>query len=141
MAYPFKKYKYRVEIEGMEQAGFSEVSGFDATVDVIEYRQGDDQVNSSVKLPGLTKYGNVTLKWGMSESTQFYEWVINTSNGQIERKTVTIILLDDEGNDKATWQMINAWPTKYSAPDFNASSSEVAFESIEIVHEGMTRTM
>ena len=73
MAYPFKKYNYKVEIDGITEASFSEVSGFDASVDVIEYRTGDEGVNWSRKMNGLTKFGNVTLKWGMTSSLSFYD--------------------------------------------------------------------
>ena len=117
MAYPFKKYNYKVEIDGITEASFSEVSGFDASIDVIEYRTGDEGVNWSRKMNGLTKFGNVTLKWGMTSS-----------------------LFDDDGSTAlAVWNLTNAWPSKYTAPDFNASSSEIAFESVELVYESMTR--
>ncbi|MDL2232091.1 phage tail protein [Ruminococcaceae bacterium OttesenSCG-928-L11] len=142
--YPFKKYNYRLEIDGIDQAAFSEVSGFDASVDVIEYREGTETINSPRKMPGLTKYGNVTLKWGMSESLSFYEWVAGISSGEMGTaedrvKDITIYLQDDAHNDIANWTFFNAWPCKYTAPDFNASSSEIAFESVELAFEEMKR--
>ena len=79
--YPYKKFNYRLEIDAVDVAAFSEVSGFDASVDVIEYREGTEAINSPRKMPGLTKYGNVTLKWGMSENMSFYEWVTGISDG------------------------------------------------------------
>jgi phage tail-like protein len=140
MDYPYTKFKFRLEITGVDQAGFSEISGFDANVDVIEYREGDSPVSTPVKLPGLTKYGNITLKWGVSSSMELYEWLQGISEGDIERKTVTITVLGPKGDATASWQLINAWPAKYTAPDFNATASEVAIESLELAHEGMTRT-
>lgn len=140
MTYPYKKFRFRLVIDGIDQAGFSEVSGFDANVDVIEYREGDAKVTSAMKLPGLTKYGNITMKWGTTDSMDLYEWLKGISDGEIVRKTVNISILDDLGEAKASWQLINAWPCKYTAPDFNATASEVAIESLEIAHEGMTRT-
>ena len=142
--YPYKKYNYRLEIDGIDMAAFSEVSGFDATIDVIEYREGTEPINSPRKMPGLTKYGNVTLKWGMSENMSFYEWVTGITDGTkaaAEDRVVdmNIYLQDDAHNDIASWELINAWPSKYTAPDFNASSSEIAFESVEIVYEEMHR--
>ena len=102
MAYPFKKYNYKVEIDGITEASFSEVSGFDASVDVIEYRTGDEGVNWSRKMNGLTKFGNVTLKWGMTSSLSFYDWVTSisqgTSLGEDHNKNVTITLFDDDGS-------------------------------------------
>ena len=139
MPYPYKKYRFRLEMDGIDQAGFSEVSGFDASIDVVEYRDGDSPVTTAMKMPGLTKYGNVTLKWGVSDSMSLYEWIQSVSEGTIERKTVTITVLDDVGDAKTSWHLINAWPTKYTAPDFNSTASEVALESLELAHEGMTR--
>ncbi|MBD5554527.1 MAG: phage tail protein [Roseburia sp.] len=135
---PYGKFRYKVEIDGLEAGGFSEASGFDASIDVIEYREGD-MVQTPMKLPGLKKYGNITLKQGVADSMVMYEWMIAGVEGEVERKTITITILDETETATASWQVINAWPTKYTAPDFNATSSEVAIESIEIAHEGMTR--
>ncbi|MEI7025318.1 phage tail protein [Paenibacillus sp. y28] len=136
---PYRKFRFRVEVEGIEQAGFSEVSGFDASLDVVEYREGNEVITPR-KLPGLAKYGNITLKWGVTDSMDMYEWLQECIQGTVSRKTVTIIAINEEGEDVATWQVIEAWPAKYTAPDFNATASEVAIELLELAHEGMTRT-
>lgn len=136
--YPHGKFRYRVEIDGLDAGGFSEVSGFDASIDVIEYREGD-MVQTPMKIPGLKKYGNITLKQGLVDSIVLYDWITAGINGAVDRKTITITLLDQEEAPAASWQVINAWPTKYTAPDFNATSSEIAIETLEIAHEGMTR--
>ena len=138
MAYPHGRFRYKVEIDGRKAGGFSEVTGFDAPVDVMEYREGD-MVQTPMKLPGLKKYGNITLKQGLADSMVFYECIAEGVSGAVQRKTITITLLDEEENPAASWQVINAWPTKYTASDFNATSSEVAIETLEIAHEGMTR--
>ena len=135
---PYAKFRYKVEIDGLEAGGFSEASGFDASIDVIEYREGD-MIQTPMKLPGLKKYGNITLKQGVADSMVMYEWMIAGVEGEVERKTITITILDETETATASWQIINAWPAKYTAPDFNALTSEVAIESIEIAHEGMTR--
>ena len=135
---PYGKFRYKVEIDGLEAGGFSEASGFDASIDVIEYREGD-MVQTPLKLPGLKKYGNITLKQGVADSMVMYEWMIAGVEGEVERKTITITILDETETATASWQVINAWPAKYTAPDFNATSSEVAIETLEIAHEGMTR--
>jgi len=124
--------------DGLEAGGFSEASGFDASIDVIEYREGD-MVQTPLKLPGLKKYGNITLKQGVADSMVMYEWMIAGVEGEVERKTITITILDEAETATASWQVINAWPAKYTAPDFNATASEVAIETLEIAHEGMTR--
>ena len=136
--YPHGKFNYKVEIDGLEAGGFAEVTGFDASIDVIEYREGD-MTQTPIKVPGLKKYGNITLKQGLVDSMVLYEWMTAGLEGDVERKTLTITLLDIAGSPAASWQIINAWPVKYTAPDFNATSSEVAIESLEIAHEGMTR--
>ena len=135
---PYGKFRYKVEIDGLEAGGFSEASGFDPSIDVIEYREGD-MVQTPMKLPGLKKYGNITLKQGVADSMVMYEWMIAGVEGEVERKTITITILDETETATASWQVINAWPAKYTAPDFNATASEVAIETLEIAHEGMTR--
>lgn len=136
---PYRNFRFRVEVDGIQQFGFSEVSGFDASINVIEYREGNE-VTTTRKLPGLTKYGNITLKWGVTDSMDMYNWLSSAVQGQIQRKNVTIVALDEEGNDVATWQVIEAWPSHYTAPNFNGQGNEVAIEQLEIAHEGMTRT-
>ena len=138
MAYPHGKFRYKVEIDGLDAGGFSEVSGFDVSIDVMEYREGD-MVQTPMKMPGLKKYSNITLKQGLADSMVLYDWIIMGVDAAAERKTITITLLDEEEAPAASWQVINAWPMKYTAPDFNAMSSEVAIEMLEIAHEGMIR--
>ena len=136
--YPHGKFRYKVEIDGLDAGGFSEVTGFDASIDVMEYREGD-MVQTPMKIPGLKKYGNITLRQGLADSMVLYEWIAEGVNGAVNRKTITITLLDEEEAPAASWQVINAWPMRYTAPDFNAASSEIAIETLEIAHEGMTR--
>ncbi len=136
--YPYGKFRYKVEIDGITAGGFSEVTGFDASIDVMEYREGD-MVQTPMKIPGLKKYGNITLKKGLADSMALYEWLDAGVTGEVERKTITITLLDATESAVASWRVINAWPVKYTGPDFNATSSEVAVETLEVAHEGMTR--
>jgi phage tail-like protein len=138
MVYPHTRFRYKVEIDGIDAGGFSEATGFDASIDVVEYREGDMETTPS-KVPGIKRYGNITLRQGLVDSQAIYDWMITGVNGAVDRKTITITLLDEEDNPAASWQVINAWPMRYNAPDFNALSSEIAVESIEIAHEGMTR--
>lgn len=135
---PYRNFRFRVEIDGLQQAGFTDVSGFDATVDVVEYREGNETTTAR-KLSGLTKYGNISLKWGITDSTEIYNWFIEVTKGNVQRKNISIVLVDETGSDKSRWNFINAWPSKYDAPDFSAKSSDVGIESLDIVHEGMIR--
>jgi len=135
---PYRNFRFRVEIDGIQQAGFSECTGFDTTSDVIEYREGNE-VTTVRKLPGLTKYANISLKWGITDSMDLYNWRKNIIDGKVERKNIAIIAIDEAGNDKSRWEISNAWPSKYDPPDFNAKGNDVAVEMVEIVHEGIVR--
>jgi len=137
---PYRNCRFRVEIDGIQIAGFSEATIPDSTTDPVEYREGTDTTTMK-KLSGLTKYGNITLKKGLTDSMDLYNWRKQVEQlGAIgARKTISLILIDEEGNDKARWNIIEAWPTKYDPSDFSAKGSEVVIESLEIVHEGVSR--
>ncbi|MBL9135550.1 MAG: phage tail protein [Verrucomicrobiales bacterium] len=138
---PFKNHRFRVEINGIQQAGFREVTIPDTTQDPIEYRTGDGPPTVT-KQPGLIKFGNVTLKWGITDSMEIYNWRKQVMDGKIKdsRKSIAISLLDDEAKEVARWELTAAWPTKYKAPDVNATANEVAIETLEIANEGIQRT-
>lgn len=143
--YPFRNFRFKVEFDGVESAGFSEVSGADVSVDVIEYREGNELRTTPRKLSGLTKYGNITLKWGVIGSMEMIEWLHSVASDNtagptgIARKNLVIKILDDTGADGPSWEIINAWPMHYTGPSFNGLGSEMAIESLEIAHEGMAR--
>ncbi len=137
--YPYKKFNYKVLIDNNEEAGFSEVSAPDISSDPVEYREGNMAGMTPGKQPGILKYSNVTLKRGVTDSQVFVDWMKTVQEGKVERKTVVITLMDDTMADVASWQLEKAWPTKYTAPDVNATSNEVAIESLELVCEGVTR--
>lgn len=139
IVYPCKGYNYKVLIEQKEEAGFSEVSAPDITSDPAEYREGNMAGKSPGKQSGILKYCNVTLKRGTTESQVFVRWMKGIQNGKVSRKMVVITLMDDEMKGVASWQLEKAWPTKYTAPDFNATSNKVAIESLELVCEGISR--
>jgi phage tail-like protein len=137
---PFRNFSFLVEVEGIVQAGFSEAAIPDSTQDPIEYREGNEPPTAR-KLPGLVKYGNVTLKWGITDSLDLYNWRHLVEQGKMAdaRRNVAIILMDEEGNAAARWEFNDAWPSKYDAPDLNAEGTDVSVETLEIAHEGMNR--
>jgi phage tail-like protein len=135
---PIRNFRYKVSVGGVE-AGFNEVAGFDISIDSIEYREGDDPT-TPFKLPGLTKYSNITFKHGITDDMELYNWIKDCVEGKIERKVVTIMALGEDGSTLATWELVEAWPVKYTGPDFNALGSDVAIESMELAHEGLRRT-
>lgn len=135
---PFRNFNFLVEIDGITQAGFSECTGFEISTDPVEYREGGE--NTTVrKLPGLTKYTNITLKWGLTDSRDLYDWYRAVVNGKIERKTGSIVVLDVDGKEKVRWNFKDGWPTKYNPADMNAKANEVAIETLEIAIEGIER--
>jgi phage tail-like protein len=135
---PFFSYNFLVELDGIARAAFSEVSGLDATTEPIEYREGGE--NTTVRqLPGMTRFSNIVLKWGMTSDTELYDWHRQTVLGNVQRRNGSVIVLDRQGNEVARWNFVNAWPTKYNVPDFNATGKEVAVETLELVHEGVER--
>jgi phage tail-like protein len=138
---PYRNFRFRVELEKVQVAGFAEASIPDSTTDPVDYREGTDLPHQR-KLSGLNKFGNITLKTGLTDSMALYEWRKSVEDkGAIgARQSISLILIDEEGNDKSRWDIVNAWPTKYSPSGFNAKNNEVVIETLEIVHEGIKRT-
>lgn len=137
---PYRNFRFRVELDGIQIAGFSEATIPDSTTDPIDYREGTDPTHQK-KLSGLTKYGNITLKRGLTDSMDLYNWKkqVEQLGAKGARKNISLILIDEEGKLKARWNIVEAWPTKYDPSDFSAKGAEVVIESLEIVHEGVTR--
>lgn len=138
---PYRNSRFLVEIDGIVQAGFSAATIPDSAQDPIEYREGSESPTTR-KLPGLVKYGNLALKWGITaDSAELFAWRKLAEQGKMSdaRRNIAVILHDEEGNPAARWEFSDAWPSKYDAPDLDGKGSDVAIESLEIVHEGMTR--
>jgi phage tail-like protein len=138
---PYRNFRFKVEIDGIQTASFAEATIPDTTTDSVDYREGTD-LPVQKKLSGLTKFGNITLKKGLTDSLDLYQWRKSVEDtGAIKaRKNISLVLIDEEGNDKARWDIIEAWPTKYSPSGFSAKANEVVIESLELVHEGIKRT-
>ncbi len=135
---PYKNFRFLVEIDGIVQAGFSETSGFGSNVEVIEYREGGDPTTVR-KLPGKVSYPDITLKWGVTDSRELYDWHRVAINGQIERKNGSIILMDDTGQEKVRWNFFNAWPSKWDGATFTAKGNDVAIDSLTVSCERVER--
>ena len=140
---PLRNFRFRLEIDGIAQAGFSEVMIAETTIDAVDYREGNEAPHVR-KLSGLTKFGNVTLKWGMSlggTALDLFKWHNDVSAGLIKerRKKVTIVVQDEAGTDAARFVVDNAWPVKYDPSDLNAKGNEVIIELLELANEGIER--
>lgn len=136
---PYRNYNFRLEIEGIQKAGFKECSGLDATSDPVEYREGNEKTFTPRKLPGQVKYSNISLKWGVVDDHSLWDWRKKTIDGKTERKSGSIVLMDESGQEKMRWNFVNGWPTKWTGPTFNATANEVAIESLDIAHEGVSK--
>lgn len=134
---PLASYNFLVESGGILGAGFSECTGLGAETDAIDYREGKDDIHVR-KLPGLKKFGNVTLKRGVSINQEFFNWRKSVLDGDIDRRDISIILLDEKRNEQVRYNLTGAWPAKWTGPEFKAGANEVAVESLEIVHEGVS---
>ena len=136
--WPLPKFHFQVKWDDAEVA-FQEVSGLDLENQPIEYRAGNNPVFSTVKMPGLMKTGNITMKKGVFKSDNgLFDWFKDIKMNIITRKALTISLLDETAAPTMVWKVANAFPVKISGTDLKAEGNEVAVESIEIAHEGIT---
>jgi phage tail-like protein len=134
---PYLNFNFLVDLGLGDEVGFSEVEVPSGEIEVIEYREGGDRVNSARKLPGLAKYPNVTLKRGITGRTDLFEWWKSVRDGQVQRRNVTITLLDEQRQAVLRWHLRDAWPVKLEGPTLNATGNEVAIETLELAHEGL----
>jgi len=135
---PYLNYRFLVEIDGVVQAGFSECSGLSSKIDVVQYREGGDLGNVR-KLPGQTNYPDITLKWGLTSSSEMYDWHLNAINGNTVRKNCSIIVLGDDKEEKVRWNIYDAWPNAWTGPSLNAKGSDVAIEQMTLTCERVER--
>jgi len=136
--WPIPKFYFQVKWDSQVMS-FQEVSGLDIQSEEIKYRHGDSPEFSVIKMPGMKKVGNITMKKGIFKGdNKFWDWFKQIKMNTIKRLPVTISLLDEGGKATMVWTLTNAWPTKITGTDLKSESNEVAIESIEIVHEGIT---
>jgi phage tail-like protein len=140
---PLRNFRFRLEIDNITRAGFSEAMIAETTIDAVDYREGNEPPHVR-KLSGLTKYGNVTLKWGITtggNALDLFKWHNDISAGQIKdkRKKVVIVVQDEAGVDSARFVITDAWPVKYDPSDLNAKGNEVMIELLELANEGIER--
>lgn len=140
--WPLPKFYFSVVIGGgkeLKGASFQEVSGLDTETQVIEYRKGDSNVFSTVKMPGISKFSNITLKKGIFVGdNKFWDWYNEIQLNTITRQSVVISLLNEKGTPTMVWTLKNAWPTKITGTDLKSDGNEVAVETLELAHEGLT---
>ena len=136
--YPIPKFHFQVDWGG-SKIGFTEVTGLDVETEVIEYRDGVSPEYSKRKMPGMQKYSNITLKRGtFASDNEYFKWWNTVKLNTIERRDITISLLNENHEPVVVWKVKNAWPSKIQSTDLKAEGNEVAIESMELVHEGLT---
>ncbi|GAB4160080.1 MAG: phage tail protein [Candidatus Promineifilaceae bacterium] len=133
---PYAQYNFLVEIDGVTRAGFTEVGGLTTEQDAIDYRDGNETATVR-KLPGLRKYSNITLKRGFTQDKELWQWRKTTIDGLTERRSGSIVLLDEGRNEVLRWNFREGWIIKWEGPALKATANEIAIESLEIVHEGL----
>lgn len=135
--WPLPKFRFEVDLgTQLKGVAFQEVSGMDVENQIIEYRKSNSPLFSTVKMPGITKYGNITMKRGVFvNDNTFWNWHNEIKMNLIKRRTVIIKLLDENGKVTMQWQLLNAWPTKITSTDLKSDGNEVAVDTIEIAHE------
>lgn len=136
--YPLPKYHFQVDWAGTN-IGFTEVSGLDFETEVMEYRHGASPEYSKIKMPGMRKLSNITLKRGVFQGdNEFYEWWNTIQLNKVQRRDITISMLDENHMPIIVWKVRNAFAFKITGTDLKADGNDVAIESMEIAHEGLT---
>ena len=131
---------FSVKLDGgdvSEETWFREVKGLDIEITSELVDEGGKN-DGQYKLPGPAKFSNIILKRGVSKSQTFVKWVTSSVNRQYKRVTGTISVQTRDKKPILEWKFVNAWPCRYSGPTMDAVTHEIAFEEIEIAHEGLT---
>lgn len=138
VAYPLSAFHFQVEWGGT-RIGFTEVTGLSVELQTIDYREGNSLEYQVTKMPGIPQYSNITLKRGVfRKDNEFFQWLNTVKMNNIDRREITISLLDEEHNPVMVWKVKDAWACKVEGPSLNSTGNEVAVESIELCHEGLT---
>ncbi|MDX2417961.1 MAG: phage tail protein [Xanthomonadales bacterium] len=136
--YPLPKFHFQVDWGGT-RIGFTEVSGLDVETEVIEYRDGASPEFSKIKMPGMQKYANITMKRGVFQSdNEYFKWWNTVSLNTVERRDVTVSLLNEAHEPVMVWKVKNAWPTKIASTDLKADGNEISVETVELAHDGLS---
>lgn len=133
---PYAGFNFLVEIDGITKAAFSECSGLSTDTDPIEYREGSEDITVR-KIPGLKKFANISLKRGMTTDLELWNWRKTVLDGLTDRKSGSIVLLNEAREEVLRWNFKEGWPSKWEGPSLNATGNEIAIETLEIAHEGL----
>jgi phage tail-like protein len=136
---PYTGLRFRVEVEGLQVGGFSEVGGLQARVETTPYREGGNN-QFEYQLPGPVSYpGPLTLRHGLTDGTVFWDWFQQIGLGLVHRRNLTVSLLGPSGEPAVLWDCRQAFPVTWTGPELTAASAVTAVEAIELAHQGITR--
>jgi len=135
---PLASYNFKVELNGITRAGFKECAGLESTVNAGTYREGTDATLALRSIPGLQTFTTIVLKRGITNDRALWDWHKLALDGRADRQNISIILLDDTGKNKIWWNIKCAWPTKWSGPSMDATGDNIAIETLELAHEGIS---
>jgi phage tail-like protein len=134
---PYRNFNFRVEIDGLQVAGFSEARLPEGRIQAVAYREGTDSTSAARLLPGRVEHGPVVLRRGLTGDPALFRWWNDVVQGNVARRDVSIVLMDEQRRDVARWLIRSAWPTKWTGPDLRGLGNEVAIEELELAHEGI----
>lgn len=136
---PYRSYNFKLDINGISEGHFTECSGLSVKVESIPYREaGTNQIVR--KIPGPVDYASVTLKYGVTNSRELWDWLLTAVNGKVERKNVSIILLDSEGTGEVMrWNLHDAWPSEWQGAGLNTTDRAIAIDSLTLVFDSLER--
>lgn len=136
---PYRAYNFKLVIQGVTEGHFTRVEGLEAKVEAIKYREGGS--NQVVRrIPGRVEYGDVTLWYGLTTSRDLWEWFLTAVRGQVERRNISILMLDPDGvTEVMRWNLVNAWPSQWKGAALDALSHEIAIESLTLVFDSLER--
>lgn len=136
---PFRAYNFKLQIQGVTEGHFTELSGLEVEVHPIRYREGGAGQVVHV-IPGPVTYGDVTLRYGLTASSELWQWMLGAVRGSVQRRNVSILMLDSTGNvEVVRWDLTNAWPSRWRGAPLDALNREIAIESLTLVFETLQR--
>jgi phage tail-like protein len=137
---PYRAYNFKLEIQGVTEGHFTECTNLGIKVEAIRYREGGTS-QLVRRLPGPVEYGDITLRYGLTSSTEIWKWFMTGVKGKVERKNVSIVMLDADGVTEAfRWDLVSAWPSAWRGAPLDAMAREAAIEEVTLVFETLNRS-
>ena len=136
---PYRSFNFKLLIDGVTEGHFTECTGLGMRVEAIAYREAGN--NEAVrKIPGRVEYGDVVLRYGLTDSVDLWNWMRSGATGVVVRKNVSVVVLASDGATEAIrWNLINAWPAEWRGAPLRALAQEVAIKQMRLVCDEMNR--